>query len=168
VPVEFYVHLSFFYSQLHSFDASVEAAREGLRRFPHSPLLINNLAYVYAMTDQLENARAALRMVPKDFAPSVELTATKGLLRLREGDERRGVELYEESEKLAAAHGSKALSRRVRQKKHLELARYLIRKKSFERAAMEIKQGLAVHVKHFACDGELIRLSEALESGVSG
>jgi tetratricopeptide (TPR) repeat protein len=168
VPVEFYVHLSFFYSQIHSFDASMDAAKEGLTKFPHSAILVNNLAYVYAMTDQLEEARAALKRVPKDIKPTVELTATKGLLRLREGDERRGTELYAEAERLAAEMGNKALGRRVRQKKHLELARYLIRKKSFKGAAVEIKQGLAVHVKHFAYKDELIRLSEALESGVSG
>ena len=163
-PVELYVYLSFYQTLIGNIDQSIQVAIEGLSKFPHSALLINNLAYVYAMTDRIEEARAALRRVGKDIQPSVELTATRGLLRLREGDEKRGTELYQEAEHLATEAGNRELARRVRQKRHLELARYLIRKKAFDQARVEIKHGLAVRVKHFSYAEDLITLSNDLEA----
>lgn len=163
-PVELYVHLSFYYTLNGSLEQSVEVAKEGLKKFSHSPMLMNNLAYVYAMTDRIEEARTALRMVNKEIPPHVELIATRGLLRLREGDEKQGMALYKEAEHLATDLGNRELARRVRQKKHLELARFLVRKNSFDKARVEIKHGLAIRVKNFSYEEDLLQLAKDLES----
>jgi tetratricopeptide (TPR) repeat protein len=165
-PMELYVLLSFFYTLNGKLEQSVEVAKDGLKKFSHSPMLINNLAYVYAMTDRIEEARLALRMLPKESALHVELIATKGLLRLREGDEKQGVELYEQAEHMATELGNKELARRVRQKKHLELARFLVRKNLFDKARTEIKHGLAIRVKRFSYEKDLWRLAKGLDSEV--
>jgi len=163
-PVEIYVYLSFFYTLTLDLEACREVTAEGLKRFPHSGLLLNNLAYVYAMTSRIEDARATLKRIPKDVSVPfpVELTATRGLLRLREGDEKQGIQLYESAESLATAAGNKELLRRVRQKKHLEVARFAIGKGDLARASAEIKKGLAIHPKYFSYTAELLRLSEEM------
>lgn len=160
--MEVYVQLGFLYALINRPGESLEASKSGLQNFPHSPMLLNNLAYVYAMTDQLEEARGALKMIPKDTAPHIGLVATRGLIRLREGDEKQGVELYEDAERLAVELGNKDLARRVRQKKHLEVARFLIRKNVLDRARNEIKQGLAVRVKYFPYRQDLMGLAKEL------
>lgn len=161
-PIEIYVYLSFFYTLTLDLGACMEISAEGLGKFPHSSMLLNNLAYLYAMTDRIEDARETLKRIPKDVSAPlpVELTATRGLLRLREGDEKQGVQLYETAEHSAMEAGNKELARRVRQKKHLEVARFLMRKKDFARASVELKKGLAIYPKYFSYTGELLRLSE--------
>ena len=161
---DIYTHLAFLYSQVGNLQKSMEVSREGVKRFPHAVMLLNNLAYVYAMTDQLEEARATLRMAPKGFVPHAAWIATKGLLRLREGDERSGVALYEEAERLAAQLGNKELGRRVRQKKHLELARFWMRRKDTDKASLEIRRGLDTKVKHFSYEWDLKRLEAELSA----
>jgi hypothetical protein len=142
----------------------LEVSKEGVRKYPQAVMVLNNLAYVYAVTDHLEEARATLRMIPKNVTVHTELIATKGLLRLREGDERAGRELYEEAERFAAQLGNKDLGRRVRQKKHLELARYWMGRKALDRARVELKQGLAIHVKEFSYEYDLKRLASDLRT----
>jgi tetratricopeptide (TPR) repeat protein len=163
-PVEVYVYLSFFYTQTLDLEACMEVTAEGLQKFPHSGLLLNNLAYVYAMSNRIEEARAVLKRIPKDVSVPfpVELTATRGLLRLREGDEKQGIQLYESAETLARETGNKELVRRVRQKKHLEVARFAIGKGDLARAGVEIKKGLAIHPKYFSYTADLLRLSEEM------
>jgi tetratricopeptide (TPR) repeat protein len=156
--LDIYVHLGFLYSQIDNLPKSMEVSRQGVKSFPHAVMILNNLAYVYAMMDQLEEARATLRMAPKELIPHAEWIATKGLLRLREGDERSGVALYEEAERLAAQLGKRDLGRRVRQKKHLELGRFWMRRKVFDRAALELKRGLDIKVKYFSYVNDLRRL----------
>jgi Flp pilus assembly protein TadD len=168
--IEVYVYLSFFYTLTLDLEASMEISEEGLKKFPYSAMLMNNLAYVYAMTGRLEEARATLRRIPKDISNPfpVELTATRGLVRLREGDEKQGIELYERAELLARETGNKELVRRVRQKKHLEVARYLINRKSFEQAGIEIRKGLEIHPKYFSYTEELVKLANELSQRGSG
>jgi len=125
-------------------------------------MILNNLAYVCAMMDRLEEARVAMRMAPKGLVPHAEWIATKGLLRLREGDERAGVALYEEAESVASEMGNKDLARRVRQKKHLELARFWLKKKDIQRGRIEIKRGLDIKVKFFSYEWDLKRLDADL------
>jgi tetratricopeptide (TPR) repeat protein len=160
--VEIYVHLGFLYSRIGGLQRSMEVSREGAKRSPHSVMILNNLAYVYAMMDELDEARATLRMAPKDFVPHAEWIATKGLLLLRGGDEKAGVALYEEAERLAAQLGNKELGRRVRQKKYLELARFWMRKNAIDKAHLEIKRGLDIKVKHFSYERDLRQLAADL------
>lgn len=165
--LDIYVHLAFLYSQIDNLQKSMEVSREGSKSFPHAVMILNNLAYVYAMMDRLDEARATLRMAPKDFIPHAEWIATKGLIRLREGDERSGVALYEEAESLAAQIGNRELGRRVRQKKHLELARFWMRKNDIERARLEVKRGLDNKVKYFSYEWDLKRLHADLSARVT-
>jgi Flp pilus assembly protein TadD len=169
-PIEVFVYLSFYYTLTLDLEASMKISEEGLKGFPHNAMLMNNLAYVYAMTGRLEEARTTLRRIPKDISNPfpVELTATRGLVRLREGDEKQGVELYETAERLAREVGNKELVRRVRQKKYLEVARHLIDKKAFEQAAIEIRKGLEIHPKYFSYTAELAKLSNELSRLGSG
>ena len=164
---DIYVNLGFWYAAIDDLEKSFEVSIEGAKRFPHSVRILNNLAYFYAMTDRLDEARATLKTIPKDYVPHTELIATKGLLKLREGDERGGRELYEEAERCASEVAGKDLARRVRQKKHLELARYWMRRSAFERARLELRLGLDVKVKYFSYRDELTRLAGELEAASS-
>ena len=107
------------------FRECVEHLRRGLKHHPRDLLIINNLAYAYLMVDEVITARQLLDSIaqwPKvtDGSNARCLTATRGLLLLKEGSELEARRLYN-----LAAGGARTLAQRldVFRKRDLELAR---------------------------------------------
>jgi hypothetical protein len=96
------------------------------------------------MAGNVEAARKVLASMPRSVEPHVELVATQGLLRLWEGDRAQGKQLYERAEQMASKAGNRSLVRRVRQKKHLELAKDSVRRGDLPAARLEIARGLSI------------------------
>ena len=118
-----YSFLSFILSEhLYDYKKAIEVNREGLNYLPNNPHIINNLAYNYLMNNNIASARELLEEV-SNVSNHVFLTATRGLLKVKEGDAEEGSRLYN----LAATFApNETLRRNVLQKKHLELARYYL------------------------------------------
>jgi tetratricopeptide (TPR) repeat protein len=103
---------------------AIQIAGRGLARFPGDPTITNNLAYSLLMAGDV--ARAAAVLSHYDNLGGVEsmfLTATRGLLALRQGHFVEGRRLYEEA--LSAA-GTERMRERVRAKRDLEIARAIL------------------------------------------
>lgn len=130
--------------------AAIEILQEGFQKYPRSPALVNNLAYVLLMSGKPSEARSVLSSLADakykaSLNERVTLTATWGLLHLWERDIPRGTEFYRRAEAFATDAGDGSLSVAVRQKMHLELARAYVREGLLEDARSEIKRGLSVN-----------------------
>lgn len=123
---------------------AIRVLSDGLSRFKGSLSIINNLAYTYLMEGNTVSAKKILETIPVSASPHPELIATFGLFNLWRGDVDTGQSLYEKAEALAAAEGSKDKAKRVRQKKHLEMARMFLRLGSTDEAEREVKKGLDI------------------------
>lgn len=115
---------------------------EGLQRYPGNKPIVNNLAYVLLMLGETTGARAVLESLSKKDKASVEMTATWGLLHLREGDIATGTKLYQEAQQIALSLGKSELAKRAYQKLHLELATHYLESGKPDDALREIKLGL--------------------------
>jgi Flp pilus assembly protein TadD len=130
-------------------EEGAKVASEGLKRYPLSKLLTNNLAYCLLMSGQGQEARRVLESMPHNArsirldTPSA-LAATWGLLFLWEGDLEKGRDEYKRAEQLASGVVPANLPAIVRQKMHLEIARAYVRKREFTKAKVEISRGLSV------------------------
>jgi Flp pilus assembly protein TadD len=157
-----YAQLGWLHSWLGDFDKALSVAKAGNERYPRVPGLINNLAYVYLELGRVSEARAALESLRKSTDQHAELIATHGLLRLWEGDFNGARELYQRAAQKASESGNKELSRKVRQKLHLELAKAFVRQGNFDLAQVEIQRGLAVRVAALSYDDHLKQLARSL------
>lgn len=140
---ETYASLGWLYGRIGKVDKALEVLGEGYSKHPRDIVVVNNLAYTYLLCGRVDDAKRVLATLPKTQAPTPHLTATIGLLRLWEGHEKLGRELYERAEHLAMVNGNRALARQLRQKMHLELARFYVRMGNHESARIEIDRGLA-------------------------
>ena len=128
-----------------SLDEALAVLREARDLFPESIGILNNLAYVYLMRGEPSEARKLLETTGvEDRENSVYLTATWGLLKLREGDLSEAAEFYESAAKLANSLGSRMLAKTARQKMHLELARHFLRVGDRKKAGIEAQKGLLI------------------------
>jgi len=117
-----YAVLSFIYSEmLLDYDLAIRILHEGLNRNKTNPALLNNLAYNYLMKNDNRKARIILDTV-KDVEGNVFLTATRGLLLLKEGNVQEGTSLYNRA--AFFTQNNPVLCEEVGQKKNLELARF--------------------------------------------
>lgn len=140
-----YASLGWLYSDgKQDLDTALKVLKRGNKRHPENWIILNNLAYVCLLRGDVEAARSALGLMPETLKTEVFPLATRGLLRLWEGDLEGGRRLYEEAERTARQQGRHNLVRRVRQKKHLEIARAYTRKSSYHEAMAEIHRGLSV------------------------
>ncbi len=131
--------------QLGEVDRAIDILRVGLEHFPHHVSIRNNLAYAYLMQGRADEAREILNATPDVRGVSgVPLTATRGLLRLWEGDLPGGVALYELAENVAGANDV-ALAEEVAQKRHLEVAKALLRAGDRTAALAEARRGLSLN-----------------------
>lgn len=140
---------------------------EGLRRYPGSPILVNNMAYCLLMSGYVVEARQVLSSLPKGGKPlqleaEVFLTATWGLLYLSEGDFVTGKKYYEMAETLAHGSRQKNLAAMVRQKMHLELAKAFLREGEVGTSKVEIARGLAIKNGRDVYEEALSALEERL------
>lgn len=144
----FAVHGCFVADVRRDYEAALTILRDAFKRFGSSPTLVNNLAYVQLMSGDPASARETLSCLPKNMllpaASRVTLTATRGLLRLWEGDFVSAVNLYREAARLAAAHGEANLARAAKQKMHLELARAFTRVSDYGSALKEVRRGIRI------------------------
>jgi Flp pilus assembly protein TadD len=136
--------LGSFYEWVGDYDSALRLMTEAYDKSPKAPGIINNLAYTHLMAGNVEAARKVLASMPRSVEPHVELVATQGLLRLWEGDRAQGKQLYERAEQMASKAGNRSLVRRVRQKKHLELAKDSVRRGDLPAARLEIARGLSI------------------------
>jgi Flp pilus assembly protein TadD len=144
------------------FADAIEVLRKAMRSQPFDRNLINNLAYAYLMSDAIGQARDVLSQVPENEPADPYLTATRGLLRLREGDLVGGLEGYERSQQIALQQGNKMLAVRSKQKMHLELAKAWLLQGNVETAAAEVRKGLALPLKRGAYRRDLKLLAAEL------
>jgi tetratricopeptide (TPR) repeat protein len=136
----------FLSDNLKEFERAIAVLREGYAHFPAVALVRNNLAYAYLMAADPEDAREILDATDAPDSPldATLLIATRGLLSLWEGDMDRGREFYDKASRMASDLGKHWFARQVRQKKHLELARALLREGRQGDAVEEVKAGLSV------------------------
>jgi len=117
-----YALLSFVYSEiLFDYDLAIRTVEKGLSYDKRNPVLLNNLAYNYLMKNDIGKARIILDTV-KDVERNVFLTATRGLLLLKEGNVQEGTSLYNRA--AFFAQNNPVLCKEIGQKKNLELARF--------------------------------------------
>ncbi|HEY2461411.1 MAG TPA: tetratricopeptide repeat protein [Candidatus Acidoferrum sp.] len=141
--------------------------REGLRRNPQHPVLINNLAYTLLMQGRPADARSILMSLGTNnenirLEERAFLTATWGLLHFWENDVKAGIECYQRAITLASETSQKDLPRIVRQKMHLEIARTFLRQENFDEARDEIRKGLTISGGRLSYERDLSNLNEEL------
>lgn len=152
----------------HDFANAIRIATEGLKRYPLSLLLLNNLVYSLLMSGQIAEARQILESIPRGArtdrveAPAV-LAATRGLLYLWEGDIEKGKEQYKMAEQFARESHQPELLSRVRQKMYLEIAKAYLRQKDVAAAKVEISRGLSVRDGWDIYARDLLALGDNLE-----
>ncbi len=118
-----YSFLSCIYSeQCRDYSNAIKVNEDGIKLFPEDAIIVNNLAYNYLMNNQIEEARKVLRVIAEEKY-NLFLYATKGLLRIKEGDIEEGRRLYNLAAKMT---NNDNLKRKVNQKKNLELGRYYL------------------------------------------
>lgn len=124
--------------------AAFAVAEEARHRFGDTPQMANNIAYTHLMQGAVAAARATLATIPDDIPDDARITlsATRGLLRLWEGDIQGGIAGYREAERVATRQGKSNLLGQIRQKMHLELARAYLRQGKSAEARKEVGKGL--------------------------
>ena len=147
------------------FDRGVETLKAGLLKYPDDWLLLNNLSYVYLMNEDREAARPILERVPEQALNEPVIVATKGLLKLLDGDLRGGSEAYRRARALAEARNEPILAARAEQKMHLELARAFKRLNDHAEATQQLRQGLSTSLRSGSYFRELV--SMAAEYGIT-
>jgi tetratricopeptide (TPR) repeat protein len=125
-------------------DLAVSILRSAITRFPNEKVLTNNFAYALLMAGATEEARSVLGKYPEEGIEDVFLSATWGLLHLREGHLAEGVAGYVRAQQLAQQRGLRSLAQQAKQKMHVELARLYREQGDLPSAQREIRLGLAV------------------------
>jgi tetratricopeptide (TPR) repeat protein len=130
----------------HNYEKALSILRDATPRFSKDKLFINSLAYIHLMLGQAQDARALLEKetLKSNDLSDVALTATWGLLYLREGNHEKARDLYRSAATLASQFGNKELADIVRQKMHLEFANEALKMGNRAMGLNEVNQGLAV------------------------
>lgn len=144
-------------------DAALAILDEACRRFSEDPDVANSCAYTHLMRGDIAAARMALAAVPEHVSGTTEivLTATRGLLRLWEGDIESGAQGYIQAESIARQQGVSWMETIV-QKRHLEVARAYLRIGRVEAARREVKKGLLIPTGSAIFHRDLVSLGEKL------
>ena len=144
----FAVLATFLGDELGRYAEACSTLYDAIVKYPNDLRLINDLAYSLLMTDRVSEAEAILRpatnALPDSVSLAVALKATFGLLSLKQRDEAGGLKGYQGALKLALKNHQTFLARAVKQKMHLELARYFLLIGHRERAIHEANRGLEV------------------------
>jgi len=136
-----HICLGWLYGQAKDIKNAIAVLSEGLKKFPASEGIVNNLAYTYLMAEDVDRAADVLGLLPEDTVHP-ERVATYGLLRLWRDQVAEGRELYKKAETMAAGDPHKV--KKIKQKQHLEVARLYLRRGDLESARKEISAGLAI------------------------
>jgi len=119
-------------------DAAIEVLKKGIGYYPKNLAMINNYAYCLILSGNLKKARQVLDNI--DVGDYAHITATMGLLYLREGNLEEGRRLYNRAALLAK--NNKNLQALVNQKKELELSIYYLGQGRKNEALNRAKKGL--------------------------
>jgi tetratricopeptide (TPR) repeat protein len=129
----------------------------GLRANPDQPILLNDLAFVYASAGEIDKAEERFRRIDhgeiKDLRLAIAMTATKGLLRFRRGFDVEGRALYRaaiENAKKHRLHRATAIA-------SIYLAREEVLSKSVE---AKKAQELALHETQNVTDPDIKQIFE--------
>jgi tetratricopeptide (TPR) repeat protein len=140
-----YAFLSFIYSEIHSnYDLATEIISKGLNINKKNHALLNNLAYNYLLMNNINQARIILDSI-RGAESNIFLTATRGLLLLKENNVQEGTSLYNRAIHLAQQNPK--FRELVEQKKHLELVRFYNSKGLKEDAVKYLKRLLNSKLK---------------------
>jgi tetratricopeptide (TPR) repeat protein len=123
---------------------AIGVLEEGYARYRHDSRIGNNLAYAYLQAGWPARARQVLEDIEQAQESEVTLTATWGLLKLWERNFKEGEESYKRAETMARQRQQGRLAEQVRQKMHLELARYHLRERQFGKILPEVRKGLGL------------------------
>lgn len=158
-----YASLGGNYLEVGEVQKAVEALVEGYSKFPKSMSIINNLAYSLLEEGRVSQAKEVLDSRLRNQEIGSEMTATLGLLHLKEGDYEAARRLYKRAESMATKSSRKELARRIRQKMHLELARYHVERGEYDLALREIRVGLQEKVEHRSFAKQLETLAKSIK-----
>lgn len=114
--------------------------QSALKYHPNDRLILNNLAYSYLMMDKATAARKLLDRIDQKEA-GFFVTATRGLLLLKENNVQEGRSLYNFAARTAP---NEELRSHVLQKRSLELARHFLREGDTEVARRSLREGLSI------------------------
>jgi Flp pilus assembly protein TadD len=90
-------------------EKAIELGRDAVTRAPGDSLLLNNLAYVLALSGKTREARVVLgKVTTPDVSPAV--IATRGLIDLLSGDVSGGIAEYERAGELAVEQGKERVA----------------------------------------------------------
>ncbi len=120
-----YITLSGIYCEyLSNYEKAIDVLLNAPTEFKERIPFINDLAYSYLMNNNLMKANEVLKKV-KPILNDPFITATRGLLKIKEGKIEEGRKLYNEAKKIARGD---ILKYQIEQKKHLEIGKYFIGK----------------------------------------
>jgi hypothetical protein len=130
----------------HDYARALRVLVDAGSRFSTNPGFVNNLAYVHLLLGNTQAARSLLEGEPIGSTrdEDVVLTATWGLLYLKEGNQEKARLLYRTAASLASQLGHKELAETVRQKMHLEFAKEALKIDATVAALKEVNLGLEV------------------------
>jgi superkiller protein 3 len=141
-----------------NYSEAVIVAQQGLQVNPKNIKLINNLAYTLLMSDKTKEARAILDNIEEQ--DDVFLTATRGLLLLKENNIHEGERFYNRAALLAREDTE--LYKQVKQKKYIELAKYYLNANNQNKAVSLLTKALSIHPKNDIYRSHLERLAKNL------
>ena len=124
------------------YEEAVEITLRGLDAIPRHPMLLNNLAYDLLMLGRVGEAKEVLDRI-RGQQENVYVTATRGLLLVREGRLKEGQERYNRAARLASGD----LRTLVEQKKRVEVARYWYEHARLEEAGALLRSALSLHAR---------------------
>jgi tetratricopeptide (TPR) repeat protein len=161
-PADAYAYVGWLLSDwFGELDNAEHVLEQGWKRFPKDKLVGNNLAYVSLLKGDVERAIEILGHF-QTGASDIYLTATNGLLALKKGNEEKARELYSLASQLAASGGDALLARSVKQKMHLEFARYYFDNGRMQDARDELRLGVHIQNGRKAYERDLKLLESAL------
>jgi Flp pilus assembly protein TadD len=125
-------------------DSAIAVLREAKERWSSDPKILNNLAYAHLMRGESSAARLVLDLIPEGYGPEPYSVATRGFLKITEGEIADGESDYNFAENLAAHAGNRDLALAIRQKKFLEIAREYFRQGRFDEAVDSLRKGCEI------------------------
>jgi tetratricopeptide (TPR) repeat protein len=140
------------------YDQAIEVTTKGLKRYPTDQGFTNDLAYDYLEKGMIAEATAVLDRLDWDKVTFVPY-ATKGLLRISEGNIDEGVSLYTKAANLAPTQELKSL---VRQKQRIEMAKYWASKGNEREAIRQLNFAKSIQLKSTIYENQIGTLSRRL------
>ena len=156
-----YLHLSTIELDVYdNFQEAFDLLKKGLDVYPDNRTLINNYAYCLLLQDKLIEARQILDKIKYD--DNVFLTATYGLLLIKEGKLQEGRQAYNNAMAIAFREKKHDVAARVCQKKHLEVAIHYLKEGNKKEVIRNLKKGLKYKSKRIYFEIKLTKLLHEL------